>query len=291
MNDLKTETFEYTIYTSNAPTGYYCKVVEFSARGSITYNIAVGSPDTYCLLISMKPSNGYIPYIDRVEYNEGCALDGNLSSIEDLTKAALYATLFLFPHIHHFTLMDDSHIDCIRGDKRYKLNLAYDSVLKRNQTWYENRFGAILPGSVTDPNTLLGRYKASLRVLDEPVEHFEIIAQSLPYIGKYKEQYLTSESPRNFINKLRTVYADKYCIEVERWLPGYMEYLNVAIFKSEWIIPANAVDAPSGFRLALNDTSNKKSGGGGGRKRKPATRRNAKTRKGRSVGTFGDFEY
>jgi hypothetical protein len=288
MNDLKTETFEYTIYTSNAPTGYYCKVVEFSARGSVTYNVAVGGPDTFCFLISMKPSNGYIPYIDRVEYNDGCALDGNLSSIEDLTKAALHATLFLFPHIQHFTLMDDSHIDCIRGDKRYRLNLAYDSVLKRNQTWYENRFGAVLPGSVSEPDTLLGRYKDSLKVLDEPAEHFEIIVRSLPYIGKYKEQYVASESPRDFINKLRTVYADKYCIEVEKWLPGYMEYLTVAIFKSEWIIPANAVNAPSGFRLELVSPETKR---GGGRKRRLVTRRNSKARKGRSVGTFGEFEY
>ena len=174
------------------------------------YTISFGGKNNFCFIASINPKKPFEVYIVNIEYNESCLKDNKLDErggIVKLVRIALWTIKSMFPTIKHFTLNDSSHIDCIKGIKTHKLNLAYDYILKYNETWYEKQFNAKLPGSLTKDscmiNSLMCEYKSSLLVLDEPVEPFEIIKDKVNIAERYKSDYKNAKSPRDFIQKLR----------------------------------------------------------------------------------------
>ncbi len=232
-------TYTYTVYSNNVE--YYLKVVELISDFSTSYTFSFGSTDSYCFVATMN--NATTPYIDRIEYNQACVRNGEMITT-DLVKTALWTMKLLIPRITHFTLIDDAHIDCVKGSKLNKLNIAYDSIIKRNKTWYEHNFHAMLPST-----EMYNHYKTSLRVLDAPIQPYEYVLNSVPSIRAYKEIYAASSTPRDFINKLRDTLGDDYCKEVGKWLSGYMESLGVATHKTEWVIPAFTIKQPAGYNI------------------------------------------
>jgi len=93
-------------------------------------------------------------YIDRIENNTSCLLekgDSNERTVK-LVRIGLYEMLRLKPSITRFTLKDDSNIYC-NGSTRERISMSYESLLKYNQTWYQQKFGAILDGFISQtPN-------------------------------------------------------------------------------------------------------------------------------------------
>ena len=259
---------------------FYCKVTKITVQDSTSITVSFGGPYTFCVVISIESDKQYIPYIDRVEYNEKCIKDGILDEFGGtalLVKCALWTILHLYPTIPRLTLTDDSHINCKRGVRRYKMSLSYDSILKRDKTWYETKFGATLP---TD---LLKSYKNSLSCLESKLTPFEIVVQKFPAISKFKLEYMGSNTPREFINAIRKNYKETYCYEVGEWLSQYMEYLGVKYYKQDWYIDASSIEKPDAYEL-LPTNINMRGGTWGKRN---------KTRKVNMayVGSYGSFDY
>ena len=263
---------------------YYCKITKMVIRDQTMITVSFGGSHTFCFIAVMDSTKQFIPYIDRVEYEEGCVKDGVLEEYGGtvaLVKCALWTILHLFPDIPRFTLTDDSHINCKRGIRRHKMNLAYDYISKRNQTWYEHRFGATLPP------ILMENYKHSLHVLDLPLKPYEFIIIVIPILNKYKSEYTSSNTPREFINTLRSIYKDSYCFEVSDWLSGYMEYLGIKYYKNDWFINASDVKKPDDYAIHNTDIPMR----GGIAPRKSRKNRNTGKKSGHGcVGVYGIFE-
>ena len=250
--------FKYIIQTAIAE--YYCKIIEYDIRGDLSYSISFGGLKNYCFLASIVHSKTDIkPHIDRVEFDERCVKEGIMHSTTDLVKAALWTIKQLIPSFDKITLMDDSHLDCIKGSKLHKLSLKYDSILKYDKTWYERHYDARLPGDPQNDSTFFGIYKKSLDILDMELEPFDFIVERFPPIKKYYDYYISSKTPRQFIDKLRHVYRNEYCIEVGKWLAGYMRYLGVKVYKSDWHILYDSIEEPAGYSIILS-TANMKGG-------------------------------
>jgi len=223
---------------------FYCKITKYTVRNC--YTIMFGGKDVFCFSASLKEGNTPVPYIDRIEYREQCIKSGiidELGGTVKLVKCALWTLKFLLPKLSHFTLIDDSHIYCEKGSKQYKMSLAYDSIFKRNMTLYEYRFNATLPSH------LMKEYKKSLDVLDEALIPYLYIVELFPIFHKYRAEYESSITPREFVERVRNKYKNAYCYELAKWLTGYAEYLKINYFKEHWIIAANDIEEPPGYEL------------------------------------------
>jgi hypothetical protein len=271
--------FKYAV--NGFGNSFYCKVTELDARGSVFYSFAFGGKDTFCFIAAMDPNKDYIPYIDRVEYNESCVKEGSLDEVggtAQLVKCALWTMKTLFPHITKFKLLDDSYIYCKRGSKEAKMSLAYDMIFKRNHTWYEDKFKAYLP------STLMEEYKTSVLTIDKPLAPFQYVSNIIPKIHKYKEEYESSSTPREFIQAIRNKYGKKYCFELD-WLVQYSEMLGIQYFKHAWEIDIMDVHKPDGYELFTSTAPIK-----GGFLRHQTRKVRRKTGHG-SVGFADTFEY
>ena len=191
------------------------------------------------MVVQMKSTNPTVAYIDRVEYDNVCSLDGPLKrkvGIQNLVAAGLWTIKNRYPDIQIFTLKDDNYIECEENSKMYKMSLAYDYILKYNQTWYQKLFQATLP------EPILRTFTDSLEVLDKPLYHIEFMLESgLDYLKKYKDIYAKSSSPREFMNKLRESYPSSYCKEVCKWLTRYMDYLDIKLYYDLWYISVSTM--------------------------------------------------
>jgi hypothetical protein len=258
--------FKYLIKTPEAE--YYCKITEYDMRDKLSYTIAFGGLNAFCFMASLTQSNTQndevkiVPHIDRIDLDEKCVKEGIMTSTVSLVKAALWTMKYLIGSIDRLTLMDDSHIDCIKGSKMHRLSLKYDYLVKHNQTWYEKQFGARLPDELWET------YKKSLEVLDMPLNPYNMEVDRFPNIEKYKDIYNASNTPRTFINNLRVRYNNEYCIEVGGWLSGYMRYLGIKVYEMDWYIEADSIQKPAGFEIYKTDAPIR-----GGSKRKTRRRR------------------
>lgn len=271
---MDVNTFKYIIYVKD--TKYYCKVVEMILDSIPSYTISVGGKNTYCFIASMSKDKNYQPYIDRIEYENNCMNEGDeKGDIVSLVNAALWTMKILFQNIKIFNLMDDSYIYCQKESRMYKMSLAYDYIIKYNQTWYENKFNAYLP----DPYNNL--YKNTLNNLDNTLQEFHLIRQHIPELEKYETEYKTSNSPREFIEKLRLILHNQYCFNVGLWLSRYMEYIGIDYFKKYWKIDADSLIKPNGFQLFITNIPMK-----GGFKRRTRTRR---VKSKMNVGYYGEL--
>ncbi len=278
---MSVQTFKYMVQSEGIE--YYCKVTETIIRDQISYDFAFGGRQSFCFIACMEHDKNFIPYIDRVEYEPDCVKTGTLEEFggtAKLVRSALWTMKYLFPHITHFTLLDDSHINCERGVRRHKMSLAYDTIFKSEQTWYEKRFHAKLK------DDLMKSYKQSIQVINAPLIPFERILQRYPKMHAYKDEYTQSTTPKKFIDALRKKYGNKYCYEVSDWLSDYAEYLGIKYYKQDWYIESGDLIKPDGYALFLSDAPLR-----GGMKGKTRRRRRRYTG-GRkpSVGYYATFE-
>ena len=238
--------FLYEVHAFN--TKYYCKVIEHRLRTFASYTFQFGGKDSYCFTASMDKEHNFQPYIDRIEYKENCIKAGHLAKqggTIHLVKAALFTMKVLFNHIQQFNLIDDSYIYCIEGNSSQRISLAFDSIIKYNKTWYERNFKAQLPNAERE------NYKQSLQILDKNIEPYIIIKERLPFIEKYKEIYEKSQTPREFINNIRTKYINDYCFELNSWLIYYIQYLHINFQKDKWFINIHDIEKLQDYDLIV----------------------------------------
>lgn len=314
------------VVRGNKLSGYgistYCKIDELNPDDpdhyKCTFTFGIGRRK-YCLIASFKQSNPTEIYIDRVE-NSNCIIGKELVSVADgtskLVQIALYAMHRMMPKVMRFALRDDSHIYCkgvggppskldvcpsnLDGLDQLKListgcpkmSLAYETILKYNQTWYQQKFGAVLPGFISSESekkenrnesekkenkngtekitiiskqpiifhvikdSLMAKFLKSLDILDKPCELYNSIIHSFTPIKRYKTEYEAASSPRDFIKRLREKGKEEYCLEVHAWIFHYMTYLDIKLHHDEWYIPADTINPPPDFRATkMTDTN------------------------------------
>ncbi len=227
---------------------YSCKITTYKFPGRPeTSTISFGGKSTYCIVGAWKSIEPTIVYIDRIEYDKGCILDGQLEHGKgtiSMIQAALYTIRRLYPDVTQITFTDDSHIYCEHGSKKYKLSLAHDYILKYNQTWYEQKFHAKLPLN------LYQSFQSSLSVLDEPLSPFEFQVTLSPYLEQYKQQYMSASTPRDFFTTLRNDFGTRYCVEVWHWIRHYLEQqLHIKVYKDSWSIDTSTIQPPHEYQL------------------------------------------
>lgn len=245
------ETIKYSIQSHD--TIFYCKVNNYMGN----YTISVGGNKNYCFIVAIRKETPDEAYIDRVEYDEKCVKDGSLKGnggIELLVSAGLYTIKYLFPNIKNIKFKDDSYIYCKKGSKEYKMSLAFDYILKYNETWYQKKFKATLP------NDLIILFKNSLVNLDKPLDDFEFQVSRIPFLKEYETIYKESKTPRNFINTLRKLFKEEYCFKVGKWLQQYIQFIGINIFNDFWLIDIDNIDTPS--KYTIESTKNEIRGGG-----------------------------
>jgi len=242
----------------------YCKITEVG-RFPYFYNCTLSfgtGMKKFCVVAAYNMKKPYEIYIDRVEKNDKCVLDDNLSSYSEGTakffKAALWTLKRMYPHVLQYTLRDDSNFPCNgNAESSDTMPMACDYIVKYNQTWYQKKFGAVLPDSANS-NSLWTKYNNSLVNLDQQLPHFLSIRDRIPNADDYKEEYEAAKSPREFINSLREKLKKRYCNIVGKWLAGYIHSLGINIFYDSWYIPHEAIVEPEGFSITKLTNNNAK---------------------------------
>lgn len=233
----------------------YCKVSSFTKySGEIAYTLSFGGKNEFCLISKINSNSPKFCYIDRVEKNSSCVIDGTLEEkggTEILVKLAIWTIHTLFPDVTIFTFNDNSHIYCQEGSKLYKLSLSYDYILKHNQTWYQNKFGAKLPHIVRHEGEkpIDELFTESLQILDHPLEPFDNIKITCKSFIENQNIYNSSSSPRDFINNLRIKYGKEYCFKVGEWLTSYMMYLGINLYDEFWFIDTESIIKPPKYNI------------------------------------------
>ena len=127
----------------------------------------------------------------------------------------------------------------------FKLSLSYDYILKYNQTWYQNKFGAELP-EYADKD-----YINSLLVLDEPIMDYSLIIDLYPQFIEYEYEYRISKTPREFINTLRLKLQSEFYFKVGPWLNQYMKTLQIKLSSEFWYIATSSIAPIDNFSIKL----------------------------------------
>lgn len=278
----------------------YCKITEVSidkddpigvgSNYKCTMTFGSGAKQ-FCLTASYDSKNPYEIYISDVSTKNICIINGNLSDIEDgsskFVKIALWAMKSMYPHVKKYTLRDHSQIYCDGNEKGDKMQMAYDYILKYNETWYQRKFNAQLDGFVSKNPIKKGdleKYMSnenmnsvkpvfvetvqdspmniafkSYEVLDEPVANYALLKDNCEFLEKYLDDYNVAKSPRDFIATLRNKPGLNFCKEVGAWLNSYMIALNVKLFEPSWYILSNTIIKPTGFSaIKLSESEVKK---------------------------------
>ena len=283
----------------------YCKITEVAIDNSnYKCTMAFGSgAKQFCLTASYDIENPYEIYISDVATKNICIIDGNLSDFEDgsskFVKIALWAMKSMYPHVKKFTLRDHSQIYCDGNEKGDKMQMAYDYILKYNETWYQRKFNAQLDGFVSKksidkkdlekymskeninsiepvfiesvPDSPMNIAFKSYEVLDKPVVNYALLKDNCEFLEKYLDDYNAAKSPRDFIATLRKKPGLNYCKEVGAWLNSYMITLNVKLFEPIWYILSNTIIKPTGFsaiKLSELEVKNKLNRAYGGKSTK-----------------------
>lgn len=243
----------------------YCKVSKFPQYGGGFKNtISFGGKNSFCLVSKISDDKPSVCYIDRVERNSACVIDGTLEEkggTEILVKIALWTIKQLFPEVKRFTLQDDSNILCEKNGKIHKISLGFDYIIKYNQTWYQSKFNAKLPNVAIhlDDMPINDEFNNSLKILDQPLQKFDTIPLTNSLFISTKEIYNSSSTPRNYINNLRSVYGNNYCFMVSEWFSHYMGYLGIKLHQDLWYIDADSIEEPDKF--TIQETKNTVRGG------------------------------
>lgn len=196
-----------------------------------------------------------------------------------LVRIGLYEMYRTKPTITRFTLKDDSNLYCNGADYGQRISMAYESLLKYNQTWYQQKFGAVLPGFVSmelqqdttaititinhtpttfyvKPDSLMFYFLQSLSNMDLPSTPYPSMIHTVPGIKKIQTEYESAQTPREFMRNVRAVFTssngkfDKegYCYAVAPWFSFYMNTLRIPLYYDAWYIPVTTVKQPDGFK-------------------------------------------
>ena len=262
----------------------YCKIIEYNSNDPINYRRTFAFGTTmkqWCLTAACRTAQPDHIYIDRVEAHNTCFIDDKPleESTVKLVRLALYVMYIMTPTIDRFTLKDDSHIYCNGKDYGPKISLAYETIFKYNQTWYQQKFGAILDGFISQtpninsvqpedniehviisisginnlfrvrPRSMMSSYLKSLSILDSRCDVYDDIITSCPFIKDYETEYKIATSPRDFMKRIRNKFTkEQYCLNVINWLESYMNFLQIVIYYDSWHIPINNIQIPKGFK-------------------------------------------
>jgi len=243
----------------------YCKITEYAIHSDdykCTMSFGTGLK-RFCLIASYSKKNPFEIYLDRVEKKDNCITNDKLHLFENgmakLVKVSLWTIKQLYPHVTKYTLQDDSQILCDNENPPTKMHMAYDYILKYNETWYQSKFQAELPGfiskhkngqlttTIAEPGSLMDLVSKSFQILDEPIVPLSLVKDVLPDLLSYKDEYESSTTPRKFINTLRTSLGNEYCTLVGKWLNQYMLYLRVDIIMSQWYILSQYITKPTTY--------------------------------------------
>jgi hypothetical protein len=264
----------------------YCKITEYGIdTPNYKCSMAFGTGfKKFCVVAAYDCKKPYEIYIDRVEKKDKCTINNSLSSFLEgsvnFVKVSLWAMTKLYPHVEKYTFKDDSQIYCDGENSKDTMHLGFDYILKYNETWYQSKFGAELPGFISkhknkntgliviksDKNSLMKSVYDSFKSLDEELVPIELVSDLIPYILDYKQEYNMSKTPREFINKLRKKLGNKYCNNVGKWLNNYMLYLKIDIEMGKWYIPKESIIQPSEFSMIRMSDENVKHKLNGGRR-------------------------
>lgn len=271
----------------------YCKITETYPIDSIHYrcDFAFGTGlKKFCMIATYDAKNPDSIYIDRVENNKACLIQQDITQVGDgtakLVRLGLYEMYRRKPTITRFTLKDDSNIYCNGADYGERISMSYETLLKYNQTWYQQKFGAVLPGFVssttglhqgqeeqgiiritlpingesttfrvkTDSSMLY--FLQSLSNLDQPSTPYEAMVRDLPKIAAFRTEYESAATPREFMARVRAAYKDDngkfdkkgYCLAVAPWFSFYIKTLRIPLYYDQWYIPVEAVTLPDEFK-------------------------------------------
>lgn len=269
----------------------HCKTAESYIGDPIQYtcDFSFGTGvKKFCIIAKYDMKDPSSIYIDRVENNVACLL--SKIDVEDqtakLVRIALHEMYKQKPSITRFTFKDDSNIYCNGGDSGPRISMSYETLLKYNLTWYQQKFGAILPGFVSigpnknskdieqitlpisgvsttfnvRPDSSMFYFLKSLSNMDYPSTPYESMVQSIPKIAPFRSQYELAGTPREFMANVRASFVTvnsnnkkrflkkEYCLAVAPWFFSYMTQLRITLYYDQWYIPVSAVVKPDGFR-------------------------------------------
>jgi hypothetical protein len=260
-----------------------CKITTYADQ-RVTYSFGNGR-GKYCLTASYDPKKSDEIYIDRVERTD-CIRNQKGKNIQEgttkLVRLAIYTLYQYKPDIQRITLKDDSYLYCY-GNSGPKISIAYDYLLKYNQTWYQKKFGAVLPGFLkydmddldkskkiqmeidgdqtvfhVIPGSPMDLYLSSISNLDQPCVTYEEIIEKFPEIKKHHQEYESSVSPRDFINQIRKKYEQtEFCKEGSSWFKRYLDLLKIKMFYDLWYIPVYAISIPTNYEVIEASDKNK----------------------------------
>jgi hypothetical protein len=160
-------------------------------------------------------------------------------------RIAFFAIKILFRYITKIHIADFLQILYNGTNEPFKLSLSYDYILKYNQTWYQNKFGAELP-EYADKD-----YINSLLVLDEPIMDYSLIIDLYPQFIEYEYEYRISKTPREFINTLRLKLQSEFYFKVGPWLNQYMKTLQIKLSSEFWYIATSSIAPIDNFSIKL----------------------------------------
>lgn len=299
----------------------YCKITEQFQNDPIHYmcDFSFGTGiKKFCLVANYMIKRPDEIYIDRVENNKACLIGKDITEIANgsvnLVRLALYEMYQRFPNITRFTLKDDSHLYCNGLDHGDRILLAYETLLKYNQTWYQQKFGAVLPGfisSTTDetqvhpvqPGTIqlvvpihdvptifvvqqdssMFYYLQSLANLDLPLIPYPSAVDNISDLAAFQAEYESARTPREFMKNVRARFVlpngrfDKkaYCYAVVRWFSRYMNSLRINLYKESWYIPVSTIVRPDDFsEEPLSKVNAMRHLDGGSRRQRTRSKRN-----------------
>jgi hypothetical protein len=259
--------------------GSNCKITTYSNQ-NISYSFGNGR-NNYCLTASYDHSDPSVIYIVQVEKAE-CLLDHKHNDVEEATvklvRLALYTIYQCNPSIQRFTVRDDSHLYC-NGMSGPKMSLSFDYLIKYNQTWYQRKFGAVLPGFISyenhkdsisiqiegkqtfihvTPNSPMDIYLKSILLLDHPCITYDEISDRFYEIKRFRIEYETARTPRDFIQTLRKKLSKTdFCMESAKWVKRYIEFIQVKIFYDLWYIPVSTINIPTHYEITEPSAKNK----------------------------------
>lgn len=255
----------------------YCKITEYGDPELNNYKCTMSFGTgfkKFCLIASYSQDKQNEIYIDRIQKKDICIINNKLSNIDQGTikfvKVALWTIKLLYPHVRKYTLKDDSQVYCNGEESKETMHLGFDYILKYNETWYQNKFNAELPGFISKnkiensnliniistPGSLMESVYNSFTILDKEITPLPLVSDILPVLLKYKDEYNSSPTPREFINKLRAKLKNKYCNEVGKWLNQYMQYLHINIEMDKWYILNKYISKPRNYRAINIPTKN-----------------------------------
>lgn len=235
-----------------------CTVSEYSMREGTYYSLIFDGTHNSCITSSIDAKTPGICYIDCVEYNESYIKDGVLeenSDIITLVKTALWTIVNLFPNIISIELKDNLYICCENELEQHMINLACEYIIKYNKTWYEKHFNATL----YDKNSYI-IYRKSLDILDMPLDNIEFILSVRPELEKYREIYMVSSTPRDFIHNVQKAYPETYYIETGTWMPYYLRLLRISYYSELWNIDKHYITKPYNYSIETSTAILKKEG-------------------------------